>query len=69
MKGDKERTKGKQGVETERKWHLLMVIVFLMSNSSIGVCVCDHVLVFQCLCVHRSEAQQQQRRKSEKPCD
>lgn len=43
-----------------------MVIVFLMSNSSIGVCVCDHVLVFQCLCVHRSEAQQQQRGESQK---
>lgn len=43
-----------------------MVIVFLMSNSSIGVGVCDHVLVFQCLCVHRSEAQQQQRGESQK---
>lgn len=68
MKGDKERTKGKQGVETERKRHLLMVIFFLMSNSSIGVCVCDHVLVFQCLCVRtgarRSSSREEKVRKA-----
>lgn len=69
VKGDKERTKGKQGVETERKRHLLMVIFSLMSNSSIGVrvimCLCFSV----CVCAQERGAAAAERRKSEKPCD